>query len=769
MKTDEQNPLKYITALSAIFLIGAVLFFSVYLFFQNRFDEMDSELDNNCSRISIGKEIVRNIDLIERNFYKLFTTTNQAGQKALIKETQLFINTIYKALYVLQDGGVLSIVHRMNLEEKSELIVNITYKPTHQKEYLSELLQLKPVLDETEKRMKNLALLLTEHRQLYKDNRPLRDLREFKKRIDYFLILSPAHFVRMRENANQIFYKGQQDIERLKSNIDNRKSIYIYVEIALMLIIVIGLFLTIWLILRQSLMTVKRLENSRKEISRLATVIEQAVQIVIITDLKGNIEYVNPAFEKITGYSATEAIGRNPRILKSGEQDGGFYKNLWDTITSGKTWQGIFANKKKDGTIFYDRAVIFPIKNKQNEIVNFAAVKQDVTKERELEQQLQQAHKMESIGTLAGGVAHDFNNILTIINGYSEIALLNMDESNPLYSKMTAIQEAGHRAENLTRQLLAFSRKQIYKTEVVEINDVIQDMEKMLRRLISEDIRIKMILPKNLPKIKADKSQLEQVFMNLLLNARDAVNAKSKENYKKEIIIETGFSELDEDYAAQHPGISAGSYICFSVSDNGIGMDETIRRQVFEPFFTTKEKYKGTGLGMSTVYGIVKQNSGCIFVYSELNEGTRVKIYWPVTKEKKVSDQTEESAAEMSGKETILLVEDDLAVCEFASAALSSFGYTVIKAKNGQAALEKIESENLKFDLIITDIIMPELNGKEFVEKAREIYPSLKVVFVSGYTYNHIVNNGLLEEGVNFVQKPYSLKALATVVRKALA
>ena len=769
MKTDEQNPLKYITALSAIFLIGAVLFFSVYLFFQNRFDEMDSELDNNCSRISIGKEIVRNIDLIERNFYKLFTTTNQAGQKALIKETQLFINTIYKALYVLQDGGVLSVVHRMNLEEKSELIVNITYKPTHQKEYLSELLQLKPVLDETEKRMKNLALLLTEHRQLYKDNRPLRDLREFKKRIDYFLILSPAHFVRMRENANQIFYKGQQDIERLKSNIDNRKSIYIYVEIALMLIIVIGLFLTIWLILRQSLMTVKRLENSRKEISRLATVIEQAVQIVIITDLKGNIEYVNPAFEKITGYSATEAIGRNPRILKSGEQDGGFYKNLWDTITSGKTWQGIFANKKKDGTIFYDRAVIFPIKNKQNEIVNFAAVKQDVTKERELEQQLQQAHKMESIGTLAGGVAHDFNNILTIINGYSEIALLNMDESNPLYSKMTAIQEAGHRAENLTRQLLAFSRKQIYKTEVVEINDVIQDMEKMLRRLISEDIRIKMILPKNLPKIKADKSQLEQVFMNLLLNARDAVNAKSKENYKKEIIIETGFSELDEDYAAQHPGISAGSYICFSVSDNGIGMDETIRRQVFEPFFTTKEKYKGTGLGMSTVYGIVKQNSGCIFVYSELNEGTRVKIYWPVTKEKKVSDQTEESAAEMSGKETILLVEDDLAVCEFASAALSSFGYTVIKAKNGQAALEKIESENLKFDLIITDIIMPELNGKEFVEKAREIYPSLKVVFVSGYTYNHIVNNGLLEEGVNFVQKPYSLKALATVVRKALA
>jgi len=769
MKTDEQNPLKYITALSAIFLIGAVLFFSVYLFFQNRFDEMDSELDNIRSRISIGKEIVRNIDLIERNFYKLFSTTNQAGQKALIKETQLFLNTIHKALYVLQDGGVLSVVHRINLEEKSELIVDITYKSTHQKEYLSELLQLKPVLNETEKRMKNLALLLTEHRQLLKDNRPLRDLREFKKRIDYFLILSPAHFVRMRENANQIFYKGQQDIERLKSNIDNRKSIYVYVEIALMLIIVIGLFLTIWLILRQSLITVKRLENSRKEISRLATVIEQAVQIVIITDLKGNIEYVNPAFEKITGYSATEAIGRNPRILKSGEQDGGFYKNLWDTITSGKTWQGIFANKKKDGTIFYDRAVIFPIKNKQNEIVNFAAVKQDVTKERKLEQQLQQAHKMESIGTLAGGVAHDFNNILTIINGYSEIALLNMDESNPLYSKITAIQEAGHRAENLTRQLLAFSRKQIYKTEVVEINDVIQDMEKMLRRLISEDIRIKMILPENLPKIKADKSQLEQVFMNLILNARDAVNAKSKESYKKEIIIETGFSELDEDYAAQHPGLSAGGYICFSVSDNGIGMDETIRRQVFEPFFTTKEKYKGTGLGLSTVYGIVKQNSGGVFVYSELNEGTLVKIYWPVTKEKKVSEQIEDSAVDTSGNETILLVEDDSAVCEFASAALSSFGYTVIEAENGRAALEKIESENLKFDLIITDIIMPELNGKEFVEKARKIYPSLKVVFVSGYTYNHIVNNGLLEEGVNFVRKPYSLKTLASVVRRVLA
>ena len=388
---------------------------------------------------------------------------------------------------------------------------------------------------------------------------------------------------------------------------------------------------------------------------------------------------------------------------------------------------------------------------------------------RNLQKQIFLAQKMESIGALAGGIAHDFNNLLTVIKGYSEISLALLNEKDPIFKNINEIKKAADRAENLTRQLLAFSRKQIYKTEVIDINILIKDMDKMLRRLIGEDIHINTILSENLSKIKADKSQLEQIFMNLVVNARDAVNAVDKTEYTKKITIETGQDYLDKDYTNKHPGSIEGLYIYFSISDNGIGMDDEIQQRIFEPFFTTKEEFKGTGLGLSTVYGIVKQNKGNIYVYTEKDQGTMFKVYWPITTEEvSISAQEINIESNYSGKESILLVEDDPAVSDFTDRALKDMGYNVVVMSDGEAALEQIISEGCPYDLIISDLIMPKLNGKELIEKIRENYPDIKVLFISGYTDNHIVHDGLLDENVNFVQKPFSIITLRKKIRQIL-
>ncbi len=420
----------------------------------------------------------------------------------------------------------------------------------------------------------------------------------------------------------------------------------------------------------------------------------------------------------------------------------------------------------KGQTILVEATVTY-IKYKQG----FAAqgIIRDVSEKRKLQQQLQQAQKMEAIGTLAGGIAHDFNNLLTVINGYAEIALLEIDKNNNLYRIIESISEAGNKAVNLTSQLLAYSRKQIYNAEIVEINSIIQDMDKMLRRLIGEDINIDMVLCENLFKIKGDKSQIEQIFINLIINARDAVTAVLIPEFKKKIIIETGNIVLDKEFISKHSGSLEGPHIFFSVSDNGIGIDEEIKNKIFEPFFTTKEKFKGTGLGMSTVYGIVKQNNGSIYIDSEPGCGATFIVYWPVTEEKMTYRSNDElESQDFSGDESVLLVEDDSEVCRFAKETLVSLGYNVCEASNGLEAFELVKKESHKYDIIVTDLIMPELNGKEFVEKVMKINSDIEVIYVSGYTDNYIVQNGMLKKGVNFIHKPYSTKDLAGKVRQVL-
>ncbi|KAA3617160.1 MAG: PAS domain S-box protein [Calditrichaeota bacterium] len=509
-------------------------------------------------------------------------------------------------------------------------------------------------------------------------------------------------------------------------------------------------------------------KQTEEQIRILSTSMEQSPALVVITDLEGKIEYINPKFIEVTGYSPNEVLGKKPSLLKSGQMSNSFYKELWETILAGEDWRGEIHNKKKNGELYWVNAFISPIKNENGKTTHFLALKEDITEQKLLQQQIFQSQKMDSIGTLAGGIAHDFNNILTIITGFSELALIKCKD-NEIRKPISTILSASQKAEKLTRQILAFSRKQIYQPQVIDINLVISDLDKMLHRVIGEDINVNIQLAQGIDNINADPSQLEQVLMNLFINARDAINQKTKKASEKNISIKTGQIFLDEKFSRQHIGSKTGHHVYISVSDNGIGMEQDVKDKIFEPFFTTKEQGKGTGLGLSTVFGIVKQNNGSIFVYSEPGRGTTFKIYWPTTMDwHKNEKNTHLSTTHLKGNETILIVEDDSNVREFADSTLVEFGYHVHSCSNGRDALNLIKNDSFDFDLLLTDVIMPDMNGKELSEKVSNLRPNLPIIFTSGYTDDHIVNTGELEKDINFLQKPFSVNALLKKIKDAI-
>lgn len=511
-------------------------------------------------------------------------------------------------------------------------------------------------------------------------------------------------------------------------------------------------------------------KRAETEVERLTAAIEQTGETILVTDSTGTIQYVNPAFETVTGYTRFEAIGQTPRLLKSGKQDLSFYQSLWETITDGRIWQGRLVNKRKDGALYTEEATISPIRDGSGQIVSYVAVKRDITEhlriseeQARLHEQLQQAQKMESIGRLAGGVAHDFNNLLSIILGYGDIIYQKLHPGDPLREEVEEILKAARRSVDLTRQLLAFSRKQTLQPAVLDINEVIRNIEKMLRRLIGEDIDLDLSLARDLSHVKVDPGQIEQVIMNLAVNARDAMPTGGK------LLIETGQVELDETYAQNHPGVSSGEYVMLAISDTGCGMDKEILSQIFDPFFTTKEKGKGTGLGLATVYGIVKQSGGNIWVYSEPGQGTTFKIYLPVTDDQPMVIAREVAQEDSSGNgECILVVEDEAALRAFLEAILAKSGYKVALAANGGEALLMIEEKVVKPDLVITDVVMPGMSGSILVERLRRNQPNLKVLFMSGYTDNAIFHHGVLNQGTPFIQKPFTRRDIVEKIRSVL-
>jgi two-component system cell cycle sensor histidine kinase/response regulator CckA len=386
-----------------------------------------------------------------------------------------------------------------------------------------------------------------------------------------------------------------------------------------------------------------------------------------------------------------------------------------------------------------------------------------IEREQAKEEQLRQSQKMEAVGKLAGGIAHDFNNLLTAITGYSELTLRDLKTDTPLYSKVTEIKKAGERAASLTRQLLAFSRKQILQPKVLDLNAVIPDMEKMLQRLIGEDVVLETVLDRSLGQVKADPGQIEQIIMNLCVNARDAMPNGGR------VTIETNNVSLNQAYRNQQVSIRAGNYVMLSVSDNGCGMDAETQARIFEPFFTTKELGKGTGLGLSTVYGIVKQSEGTIWVYSEVGKGTTFKIYLPrVDEAQSFQEHANKVSLASRGHETILIVEDEEIVLTLSTEILEKDGYRVLAAANGREGLRLCQEFDGPIDLLITDVVMPGMSGRELAELAANIRPDMHVLYMSGFTDDAIVRHGVLDDGVFFIQKPFSPDSLAIKTRSVL-
>jgi two-component system, cell cycle sensor histidine kinase and response regulator CckA len=507
-------------------------------------------------------------------------------------------------------------------------------------------------------------------------------------------------------------------------------------------------------------------KQAEEELFKLAAAVDQAAECVVITDPDGLIQYVNPAFERITGYTKDEVMGQNPSVLKSGVQDDTFYQALWETISRGDVWSGRFVNRRKNGTQYHEEASISPIRDKYGKIVNFVGVKKDITKEVELEAQLLQSQKMEAVGQLAGGVAHDLNNLLTPILGYSEILLEALHNNDPRYKDISMIQQAAESAKTLTRQLLAFSRKQVLEMKPVGLSQVLLDFKKIVKRTIREDIDIRIQPNASAVLVRADVGQIEQIIMNLSVNAQDAMPTGGV------LTLTTEEVTLDEHYLKANTDVSPGCYVMLAISDTGSGMDSELMEHIFEPFFTTKGVGKGTGLGLSTVYGIVKQHSGVINVDSKPGKGTTFRIYLPrIEGEYEAHEekpQRGKTLQEGDGTETILIVEDNSLVRDLASNILTNRGYIVISAGDGKECLKILADYDAPIDLLLTDVIMPDMNGKELYERLSQARPDLPVIYMSGYTEDALAQHGVLEKGVTLIHKPFTKNTLIEKVREIL-
>jgi PAS domain S-box-containing protein len=499
-----------------------------------------------------------------------------------------------------------------------------------------------------------------------------------------------------------------------------------------------------------------------EKVRQLSRAVEQSPVSIVITNKDGNIEYVNRKFTEVTGYSFSEAMGKNPRILKSGELPAEVYQRMWECIRNGQEWRGEFHNRKKNGELFWEFSVISPIFNAAGTITHYLAVKEDITERKQLEEQLRQSQKMEAFGQLAGGIAHDFNNLLTIIEG--NVALLQDPSNSDQAGGLVEIAKAAERAANLTRQLLTFSRRQVFQPKPLDLNEVVANTSKMLQRLIGEHIGLETHFAPGGAPIQGDRTMMEQILINLAVNSRDAMPKGGR------LVIQTAAIVVRQADADANPKARPGSFIRLKITDTGCGMPPETLERIFEPFFTTKEVGKGTGLGLATVFGIVEQHHGWIEVESKLNSGTTFHIYLPRLAESEKSQTEFPSAPEVrGGNETILLVEDEAPVRSLARTVLEQKGYHILEADSGLSALELWKQHRDTIDLLLTDMVMPGgVSGQELADRLRSEKPGLKVIFNSGYTDEMLGENSPLRDNPNFMEKPFGLHQLLKQVRDCL-
>lgn len=505
----------------------------------------------------------------------------------------------------------------------------------------------------------------------------------------------------------------------------------------------------------------KRVEAERR---RLVTAIEQGADSIVITDKDGTIEYVNPSFEQITGYSKEEAIGKNPRILQSGRHDRAFYKQMWETLACGRSWRGHLTNKRKDGTLFEEEASITPVFNENGEVRNYVAVKHDITEKIMLEQQLQQAQKMEAIGTLAGGIAHDFNNILAALLGFAELANLELPAESPASLNLAGVLKAGNRAKELVKQILEFSRQSAQEFKPLKIQFVIKEALKLLRSSIPTTIEIRQEIDTTCGPVLADPTKIHQVIMNLCTNAYHAMQERGG-------VLSVTLSQV-EFRSADVLGeidLKPGPYIRLEVSDTGCGIDPAFSEKIFDPYFTTKEKGKGTGLGLSVVHGIVKSHGGHISVHSEPNIGSTFRVFLPILLlDREVPEKIEFTDTPRGGTERILVIDDEEFLVHIEQKILERLGYKVTALTSSEQALQMFKEQPQHFHLVITDMAMPHSNGVELAQEMLAIRPDLPIILCTGFS--ELINKEkAMAMGVReFALKPIAQNELARLVRQVL-
>ncbi len=505
-----------------------------------------------------------------------------------------------------------------------------------------------------------------------------------------------------------------------------------------------------------------KLKKTEAAYRRLATAIDQVVDSIVITDPDGVIQYVNPAFEKSSGYPKEDAIGMTPGVLKSGEHPQSFYDELWKTINGGRVWHGRLVNKKKNGQYFTEKATISPVKDSNGTIINFVAVKHDISRELELEQQLQQAVKMEALGTLAGGIAHDFNNILAAILGYTRMAMDDISPESRPYHDLLKVVQSGDRAADLVRQIMLFSRQERQDLLPIQLTPLFKETLKMLRASLPSSIILRDTISPDCPPIMADPTQIQQILLNLCSNAKQAM-------LKSGGTLDISLAELQQTgEEASHKSMPPGSYLHLLVTDSGTGISQESLTRIFDPFFTTKPIGEGTGLGLAVVHGIVKNHMGSIEVRSIVGQGSSFSILFPVSNTAPEIKTDESTAIIPRGCEHILVVDDEVNILSIRKRLLSGLGYKVSIFSSSLKALDAFSKDPSQYDLLLTDMTMPDMDGRELRQRVHDIRPGIPVILCTGHS--ELINKRkAAQDGFRaFLEKPIKPSTMANILRRIL-